>query len=114
MTKVCVSAADGSLDARIDPRFGRCAYFVIVDPDTMECHYLHNKAAVSSHGAGIQAAQTVVNESVQVVITGIVGPRAHRVLSAAGVEVVTGATGTVRESIQMYTSGQLRGMQETL
>jgi predicted Fe-Mo cluster-binding NifX family protein len=106
--KICVSATGSSIDSEIDPRFGRCAYFIIADTDTMRCQCLPNAAYDSPHGAGIQAAQVVVNQSVQAVITGMVGPNAHRVLSAAGIEVITGTAGTVKDAIQKYKNGELR------
>jgi len=111
MPKVCVSAAGSSIDSQIDRRFGRCAYFILADTDTMDCKHLPNAAYESPHGAGIQAAQVVANQKIQAVITGIVGPNAHRVLSAAGIEIITGVSGTVRDAIQRYKTGQLRGGQ---
>jgi predicted Fe-Mo cluster-binding NifX family protein len=108
-SKVCVSATGSSIDSQIDPRFGRCAYFIIADTDTMGYQHMPNAAYESPHGAGIQAAQVVANQNVQAVITGMVGPNAHRVLSAAGIEIITGVSGTVRDAIQRYKTGQLRG-----
>jgi hypothetical protein len=58
--KTCVSATDSSVDAQIDPRFRRYAYFIIADPDAMEHHSLPNTRSESPPGAGIQAAQIVV------------------------------------------------------
>jgi len=110
-SKVCVSATGSSIDSQIDPRFGRCAYFIIADPDTIDFQCLPNAAYESPHGAGIQAAQMVANQKVQAVITGMVGPNAHRVLSTAGIEIVTGVSGTVKDAIQRYKTGQLRGGQ---
>jgi predicted Fe-Mo cluster-binding NifX family protein len=107
--KICVSATGSSIDSQIDPRFGRCAYFIIADPDTMDYQNMPNAAYESPHGAGIQAAQAVANERVQAVITGIVGPNAHRVLSAAGIEIITGVSGTVKNAIQRYKNGELGG-----
>ena len=106
-----MSATGTSIDSQIDPRFGRCAYFIIADTDTMDHQCLPNSAHTSPHGAGVQAAQVVVNQNVQVVVTGMVGPNAHRVLSAAGIEVVAGVTGTVRDAIERYKTGELRGRQ---
>jgi predicted Fe-Mo cluster-binding NifX family protein len=111
MPKVCVSATGSSIDSQIDPRFGRCAYFIIADPDTIDFQCLPNAAYDSPHGAGIQAAQMVTNQKVQTVITGMVGPNAHRVLSTAGIEIITGASGTVKDAIQRYKAGQLCGGQ---
>ena len=110
--KICVSATGSSVTSQVDPRFGRCAYFIIADGDTLDCQGLPNTAAESPHGAGIQAAQLVTDQNVRTVITGMVGPNAHRVLSAAGIEVVTGATGTVKDAIQKYKNGELHAGQD--
>jgi predicted Fe-Mo cluster-binding NifX family protein len=105
--KICVTSTGNSLDAQIDPRFGRCSYFVIVDPETMQFEAVPNMAAGASGGAGIQAAQAVANKGVQLLITGNVGPKAFQALAAAGIEVATGAFGTVREAVEKYKRGEL-------
>ena len=79
--KICVSAVQGSLTAPVDPRFGRCAYLVIVDADSMTFEALLNVGAGAMHGAGVQTAQVVANRGVHVVITGNVGPNAYEVSS---------------------------------
>jgi predicted Fe-Mo cluster-binding NifX family protein len=106
--KICVSATSGSLDANVDSRFGRCSYFVIVDSETMEFKAVANDSSGAAHGAGIQAAQTVVNIGVKVVITGNVGPNAFNVLSATGIKIVTGASGSVKEAVEKYKKGELK------
>ena len=68
--KICVTAVSGDLDAQVDPRFGRCGYFVIIDPGTMKFEAVPNASAGAMGGAGIQAAQTVANMGVKLVITG--------------------------------------------
>jgi predicted Fe-Mo cluster-binding NifX family protein len=105
--KVCVTAAAGDLNAQVDPRFGRCQYFVFVDSDTMAFEAMPNEATAAPGGAGIQAAQTVVNKGVAVLISGNIGPNAFQVLSTAGVKIVTGAYGTVKEAIELYKNGKL-------
>lgn len=103
-----MTALSGNLEAQIDPRFGRCPYFVIVDSETMEFEAVPNTASGSMSGAGIQAAQTVASKGAEVLITGNVGPNAFQALSAAGIKVVTGAFGNVREVIEKYKSGGLK------
>lgn len=105
--KICVSAQAPGLDAQVDPRFGRCQYFCIVDTDTLACESIDNAAIGAAGGAGIQAAQLVANRGVQVVLTGNVGPNAYATLQAAGITIVTGAAGTVREAVEAYKSGRL-------
>jgi predicted Fe-Mo cluster-binding NifX family protein len=106
--KICVSAAAGSIDAQVDPRFGRCSYFVIVDSEIMSFESLPNAASGAGSGAGIQAAQIITRKGAKVLITGNVGPNAFQVLSAAGIKIVTGAIGTVRDVVEKYKSGELR------
>jgi len=107
-TKLAVSATGESLDAQVDPRFGRCAYFVLVNSETFAFEAIPNTAAGAMGGAGIQAAQTVAEKGVKVVITGNVGPNAFQALSAAGIEIATGALGTVREAVSKYNDGELQ------
>ena len=106
--KICITAAGQGLDAEIDPRFGRCQYFTVVDLDTMEFESIENSSIGASGGAGIQAAQFVANKGVEVVLTGNVGPNAHNTLQAAGISVITGVSGKVREAVEGYKSGKLR------
>lgn len=106
--KMCVSASSGSMDANVDPRFGRCPYFVIVDSETMEFSAVLNDSTNAAHGAGIQAAQTVANMGVKMVITDNVGPNAFKVLSAAGIKIVIGASGSIKEAVEKYKNGQLQ------
>jgi predicted Fe-Mo cluster-binding NifX family protein len=105
--KICVTASGNTLDALIDPRFGRCSYFVIVDSENMQFEVIQNMASGATGGAGIQAAQTIAGKGVKVLITGNVGPNAFQALSAAGIKIVTGASGTVREVVERYKRGEL-------
>ncbi len=106
--KVAVSSTGESLDAQTDPRFGRCPYFVIVDSETMKFETAANTASGAMGGAGIQAAQLVANRGVKAVLTGSIGPNAFQALSSAGISVITGVFGTVREVVEKFKSGQLQ------
>jgi len=106
--KICVSAVANSLDAQLDPRFGRCPYFVIVDDETMQFEAIPNIASGAMGGAGIQAAQTIASKGVKVLITGSIGPNAFQALSAAGIKIMTGAFGTVRDVVEKYKRGELK------
>lgn len=105
--KIGVSASGNDMEALVDPRFGRCTYFVLVDSESMQFEAVPNLAAASGSGAGIQAAQTMASKQVQVLITGNVGPNAFQALSAAEITVITGASGKVREVIEKYKKGLL-------
>ena len=103
--KIAVSATGGTLDAEADPRFGRCQYFVIIDPETMEFEAVDNAAVAAGGGAGISAAQMIAGKGVKAVLTGDCGPNAYQVLSPAGISVITGVSGKVRDIVSQYKAG---------
>ena len=105
--KIAISSTGATLDAEVDPRFGRCAFFMIVDPDTREWEAVSNEAAQMGGGAGIKAAQLVADKGAEVLITGNCGPNAFQSLMAANIRVFTGASGSVRDAIDQYQKGQL-------
>jgi predicted Fe-Mo cluster-binding NifX family protein len=106
--KLCITTVGDSLDSNVDPRFGRAAYFLIINPETMQFEALPNVAASGMSGVGIQAAQTIAGKGVKTVLTGNVGPNAFQALSAAGIKVIVGASGTVKEVIEKYKKGELK------
>jgi len=110
--KVAVSSTGKDLDSQIDPRFGRCSYFVIVDVDTMSYQVFDNENIALGGGAGIQSAQFVASKGAQAVITGNCGPNAVRTLSAAGVKVIVGQRGSVRRAVDDYRDGNLKSTSE--
>ncbi|MBN1783086.1 NifB/NifX family molybdenum-iron cluster-binding protein [bacterium] len=103
--RICVTAQKSDLDAQVDPRFGRCAWFIIVDSDSLEFEAIENREGQSSGGAGVRAGQLMSEKQVQVVATGSVGPNAFQVLNAAGISIADGVSGTVREAVQRVASG---------
>ena len=86
--KVAVSSSGVDLDAQIDPRFGRCAYFIIVETEDMSFEVFDNENIALGGGAGIQSGQFVASKGAKTIITGNAGPNAVRTLTAAGVEVI--------------------------
>ncbi|RPH47719.1 MAG: dinitrogenase iron-molybdenum cofactor biosynthesis protein [Desulfobacteraceae bacterium] len=109
MEKIAVSCEEPSLDSYVDPRFGRAAGFLIVDPDTLEFSYVDNGSSQAmSQGAGIQAAETVSRSGAKVVLTGSVGPKAFQVLFAAGIKVGQDLEKmTVRQAIDKFKAGEV-------
>lgn len=110
--KIAVSSNSKTLDSAIDPRFGRCAYFVIVETDDMSFEAFDNQNVALGGGAGIQSAQFITSKGAVAVITGNCGPNAMRALAAAGVNVVTGQSGTVREAAEKFKRGELSASSE--
>lgn len=105
--KIAVSASGKDLDAPINQRFGRCDYFLIIDPDTMETQSFPNENGAQSSGAGIQAASFVISKGVGAVITGNCGPKAMDVFAAENIAVYTGQAGTVRQAVEAFKNGRL-------
>jgi predicted Fe-Mo cluster-binding NifX family protein len=105
--KIAVSATGKDLSCRTDPRFGRCQYFILVDPETMEFEALENAGLRASGGAGIQAAQMVAQKGARTLITGNLGPNAASALSASGIKVYLASGGTVQEIVEAYKTGSL-------
>ena len=106
MTVIAVTAESPSLDAPVDPRFGRAAGFMLVDSDTGEFTYHANAAAAAmASGAGIQAVETIAKAGAGILLTGHVGPKALSALTAAGITIGENYQGvTVRQAVERYTS----------
>jgi predicted Fe-Mo cluster-binding NifX family protein len=105
--KVAVSASGPTLDSEVNPRLGRCPWLLIVDTESLTFDALENPAIASPGGAGIQVAEAIAQKQVGAVITGNCGPNAYEALSAAGIHVYAGASGTVREAIESFGRGEL-------
>lgn len=106
--RIAVSATGSTLNVEVAPRFGRCPYFIIAEPETMEFEVLDNLSAMAAGGAGISASQAIAGKGVQVVLTGNCGPNAYQVLSSAGIQVITGVSGSVKDAIEGYRSGKFQ------
>ena len=106
--KICITSQGPGLDSEVDPRFGRCKYFIIVDSETSKFEAIANPNIDSMSGAGIQSAQIVSEKQVKAVLTGNVGPNAFQTLKAAGIEVITGVARTVKEGLDKYKKGSFK------
>ncbi len=104
--KISVTAQGDTLDSPVAPRFGRCQFFVIVDAETLQFEAIKNPNIDAAGGAGIQAGQVMAEKQVKAVLTGHVGPNAFQTLNVAGISVMTGATGTVREAVERFKNGE--------
>ena len=106
--RVAVSSSGSDLESQIDTRFGRCAYFLIVETDDMSFEAYDNENIALGGGAGIQSAQFVASKGAKAVITGNCGPNAMRTLAAAGTEVFIGQSGTVKDAVKRYKNHELK------
>lgn len=106
--KVAFTTTGSALDAPLDIRFGRAPGFLIYDLESETFEVIDNRRNVDvAQGAGIQSAETVARRGVKSVVTGNCGPKAFRVLSAAGIRVFTTDAATVAEALAKFRSGQL-------
>jgi len=111
--KIAITSQGDNLEASIDLRFGRCAYFIIIDPGTEKFEAVLNPAADAMGGAGPQAAQIISDKGAVAVITGNVGPNAFQTLKAANIKIYQGASGTVKEALEKYKSGELKELSDS-
>jgi predicted Fe-Mo cluster-binding NifX family protein len=106
--KIILTTTSPNIDSDVDGRFGRGAYFLIVDSDTMEWQAHPNPGVNASGGAGIKAAQFVAEQGAKAAISGDFGPNAHGALDAAGISMYQfGACRTAKEAIEHFKAGQL-------
>jgi len=102
--KIVISATEGNLDAQVDQRFGRAAWFLIIETETGELLEAINNSTgkEAAHGAGIGAAALVADKGVQAVLTGRVGPKAVPVLEKANVQIINDTRGSVRDVLTNF------------
>ena len=105
--KIAVTSTGPTLDDTVEARFGRCPYFLIIDPDTLEFEAIENPNISLGGGAGIQSAQLMASKNVSVVLTGNCGPNAFQTFEAAGVKLITGVSGQIRQAVEQYKSNAL-------
>jgi len=107
--KIAVSATGKDMSSNVDPRFGRAKYFIVVDTDTNESAAHDNAQNLNvAQGAGIQAGETVARLGAKALVTGNVGPKAFRILNAAGIKVYLSGEGTVADAIRKFKAGELK------
>jgi predicted Fe-Mo cluster-binding NifX family protein len=104
--KIAISSTGKTSESMIDPRFGRCQYFIYADTETLGFETVDNPGLTVSEGAGIATAQAIANRGVEAVLTGSCGPNAYQVLNAAGIKVVTGVAGKIKDAIEGYKLGK--------
>lgn len=105
--KIAITSTGKDLDAQIDPRFGRAAYIIVVDTDSLDFEVIDNSENKNAFkGAGITAASTICDKGAEVLLTGFCGPNAFKTLDSAGVKVANDASGTIREAVENYKAGK--------
>ncbi len=103
--KIAITSTGKNLDASFDQRFGRAMFFIVYNMEDNTFEAFENPNVNATGGAGIQAAQFVVNKGVKAVISGDFGPKASQALSSSGIEMIRMNVNTVREAINAYRNG---------
>jgi predicted Fe-Mo cluster-binding NifX family protein len=106
--KVAVCSQGDSLESRVDPRFGRCSYFLVFDTETGDAQAFPNPSTSVAHGAAIATVQFLMSHRVEAVLAGNIGPNAHSGLSASGILVCSPEGNTVKEALEAYKQGRAR------
>lgn len=106
--KICITSLEEDINSPIDPRFGRARYFIILDEKGNIQKVITNAGSESQRGAGVLAAQTIVSEKVDVIISGGVGPNSFNLLGASGIKMFSAVNGSVEDNFQAWKDGQLK------
>ncbi|RLC21450.1 MAG: dinitrogenase iron-molybdenum cofactor biosynthesis protein [Deltaproteobacteria bacterium] len=106
--KIAVTSQGDTLDSQLDPRFGRAAFIIVVDTETLEFEAFDNNENKNAFkGAGIQAAAMISDKDAKVLLTGFCGPNAFTTLETAGVKVVNDQTGRIIDVVQKFKQGNV-------
>lgn len=107
--KIAICSAGSSPSSMVDERFGRCAYFMIWDPETKEYTSMANTGTESAHGAGTGAVQELLENKIGVILSQRMGPKAFAALKQTDVKIFSDTTGkTVEEALKSYQNGELK------
>lgn len=105
--KIGISSSGNDIGSLLDVRFGRCNYFAIYDTDTNSVQFIQNPAQSASGGAGTAAAQEMLNNDVEIIITGNMGPNAFGVFKASDIKVYKSASVPIGNAVQLFLDSKL-------
>ncbi|WP_333860005.1 NifB/NifX family molybdenum-iron cluster-binding protein [Clostridium sp.] len=111
--KIAISAHGVEANSLLDMRFGRCKYFQIHNTDGGEIKVLENNGQFSGGGAGIAAAQQVLDENVDVIITGSLGPNAFKIIDKSGIKVYKCESIAVSSVLKKFEKGELKELTQS-
>ena len=107
--KIAITATGNAMSSNLDPRFGRARYFIVVDTETNEMAVHDNAQNLNAaQGAGIQAGEKVAGLGAQAVVTGNVGPKAFRILNAAGIKMYLCSPMSITDAVAKFKAGDLK------
>ncbi|MDP8241379.1 MAG: NifB/NifX family molybdenum-iron cluster-binding protein [Candidatus Hatepunaea meridiana] len=107
--KIAITSNGNTLNDKVDPRFGRCKYLLIVDTESLQFEAVDNIDNINrAGGAGIQAAEILSTNGVEVLLTGHCGPNAFTTLKAAGIKIFTDVEGNIAEVVERFNRNDLK------
>lgn len=109
---VAIPVEEKSMETNVCPSFGRTPYFLIYNPDTQESRFLDNSAIASEGGAGIKAAQTIVDNQAGALLTPRCGENAAAVLKAAKISIFKTVSTSLQETLRAFQEGELNLLEE--
>lgn len=110
--KIAIPVDDKNMETNVYQSFGRTPYFLIYDTETKESVFVDNSAAASQGGAGIKAAQTIVDNKVSAIITPRCGENAAEVIKSADIKIYKTKDTSVRNNINAFNDGKLLLLEE--
>lgn len=105
--KIAISAAGKTIDSLLDVRFGRCEYFQIHDSESKEIIVIENKGVTCSGGAGIVAAQQLIDENINIIITGSLGPNAFEIIEKAEIKPYKSENISIQSVLEKFKNKEL-------
>jgi len=110
--KIGISSTGLTISSPADPRFGRCSHFAIYDTDDNSYRFIENKAQQAGGGAGIAAAQQMIDEDVEIVLTGNMGPNAYNVIKGNDIKIFRIGSASVEKAVQLFKEAKLEEISE--
>ncbi len=113
--RLCITSSGSNLDSLVDPRFGRCLYFIFINSDDFEeIEVVKNEGINAIRGAGVQSAQTVIDHQAEAVITGNIGPNSFFILNSSKIKIFQSPSGEiVKKVISLFKEGKLIEIEES-
>lgn len=105
--KIAISTNGKDETSLLDKRFGRCEYFQIYDSDNSDIKVVENKGLVAGGGAGIAAVQQIIDENINVIITGSLGPNAFNIIEKAKIKAYKGEEISIKSILEKFNNNEL-------
>ena len=110
--KIVLPVDERSLLSRVNPTLGKTKYFAVIDVVSLGEEYIENAAAADAGGAGVRAAQLIIDTGAKTLITHSCGQNAANVLEKGGIKLYKAEEKSILENIESYKAGLLKELTE--